>query len=262
MKKHKIVKAQRLLTLAEKGDAGGVRALLDGPQPPHPDQAKNSDGWTALNLAALYDHREVVALLLDKGADIEAKPDYEGECTGTSLIFAAASGHREVVALLLDKGADVEAKTYNGHGPCSGWTALIFAAQRGYREMVALLLDKGADVEAKDRLGSTALMIAADSSGYRGEGGVVALLLDRGANLEAKDNDGRTALIWAAQWGCPEVVALLLQRGADARSRDNEGKKAEDWAEMTQIKDLLRVRQRGGAGPGAWGRGSCRYSGS
>lgn len=58
---------------------------------------------TALQAAANNDHGNVVRLLLDFGADINA------EVCGTSATYAAASnGHQSVVCLLISQGAKVE----------------------------------------------------------------------------------------------------------------------------------------------------------
>jgi ankyrin repeat protein len=71
----------------------------------------------------------VVQLLLNKGADVEAK-DKDG---WTALIWAAQGGYEAMVRLLLDKRADVEAKDQYG------WTALLWAAQEGHEAVVRLL---------------------------------------------------------------------------------------------------------------------------
>jgi len=57
-------------------------------------------------LAAIQGHTELVHLLLDRGADINAvtKNFY------TAVIWAAIQGHTEIAHLLLDRGADVDAK--------------------------------------------------------------------------------------------------------------------------------------------------------
>jgi hypothetical protein len=84
--------------------------------------------------AAENGHKETVALLLDKGADIHARYDL-------ALVGAAENGHKETVALLLDRGADIHAH--------NEWT-LHWAAQNGQTETVALLLDRGADIHAEN----------------------------------------------------------------------------------------------------------------
>jgi ankyrin repeat protein len=139
----------------------------------------DSSGTTALSWAARNGHEAVVRLLLEKGADVEAKAKY-GE---TALSWAAANGHEAVVRLLLEKGADVEAKAkYKG-------TALSWAAENGHEAVVRLLLEKGADVEAKAEDGETALWAAAG-----GLEAVVELLLQAGAKLKSKDKEGRAPL--------------------------------------------------------------------
>jgi ankyrin repeat protein len=47
-------------------------------------------------------HEQVVKLLLDKGADVNA----QGGRYGNALYAASLGGHEQVVKLLLDKGAD------------------------------------------------------------------------------------------------------------------------------------------------------------
>ena len=67
--------------------------------------------------AAGRGHADVAKLLLDKGADVNAKTG-KGK---TALMMAAENGHADIVHALLGKGADVNAKTSNG------WTALLLA---------------------------------------------------------------------------------------------------------------------------------------
>jgi ankyrin repeat protein len=102
--------------------------------------AKDQYGLTALHRAAESGHKDVIALLLDKGADVDATDD-DGS---TALHRAAESGHKDVVALFLDKGADVNATYYNGS------TALHLATWSGHKDVVALLLDRGADDDDDD----------------------------------------------------------------------------------------------------------------
>jgi len=151
--------------------------------------------------AARNGHTEAVALLLAKGAKVEAA-DNNGN---TPLIVAAREGHTETVALLLEKGANIEAADKYGNTP------LILAAWEGHTEAVALLLAKGANIEAADNDGDTPLIWAA----REGRTEAVALLLANGAKVEAANNCGDTPLILAAGHGHTETVELLKKHIAN-----------------------------------------------
>lgn len=62
---------------------------------------------TPLHVAAKWGKANMVALLLDRGANIEAKTR-DGL---TPLHCAARSGHEQVVDMLLERGAPISAKT-------------------------------------------------------------------------------------------------------------------------------------------------------
>ena len=65
-------------------------------------------GWhTPLHDAVSRGHKEVIELLIAKGADVNAKDSTFGR---TLLHIAAREGHKEIVELLLAKGVDVNAK--------------------------------------------------------------------------------------------------------------------------------------------------------
>jgi hypothetical protein len=116
----------------------------------------------------------ITKLLLDKGADVNAKGGYYGN----ALQAASAGGHEQVVKTLLDKGADVNAQ--NGlYG-----NALQAASAGGHEQVVKTLLDKGADVNAQSGLFGNALR-AASAGGHEQ---VVKTLLDAGA-YQHQDDD-------------------------------------------------------------------------
>ena len=80
-------------------------------------------GRTPLHEAALRGHKEVVELVIDKDADVNAK-DWMSR---TPLHNAALDGHKEIVELLIAKGADVNAKGESGF--YKGQTPLDWAEQ-------------------------------------------------------------------------------------------------------------------------------------
>ena len=158
--------------------------------------AKDSYECTALFLAIeKYGRMALVSLLLENGANIEAK----NNSTWTSLMKAAHKGNKEVVSLLLEKGADVNAKTDYGR------TALMAASNQGKTEIVSMLLEKGADVNMNDHNGTTALM---EASAY-GHTEIVSMLVEKGADVNAKDKDGSTAIIVAILYRKKHIATLI-----------------------------------------------------
>ncbi|KAH6970507.1 hypothetical protein BKA56DRAFT_496680, partial [Ilyonectria sp. MPI-CAGE-AT-0026] len=129
---------------------------------------RTTEYFTDLMVASYYGHRVVVKLLLEKGAEIEAKDSEYGR---TPLSWAAGNGRETIVQLLLETGADVEAKDKHGQTPLS------WAVENGREAIVKLLLETGADVEAKDKHGRTPLSWAAGN----GRETIVQLLLETGA---------------------------------------------------------------------------------
>lgn len=81
----------------------------------------NKTGWTPLHYAATRSHLEVIRLLLDNYAYIDA----ESPNKTTPLMMAASYGSTETVQLLLDEGADPTLKNMQN------LTAIDFAQRAG-----------------------------------------------------------------------------------------------------------------------------------
>ena len=64
-------------------------------------------------------HTAVAALLLERGADVNAK----GVFGGTGLHWAAINGHTDTVAFLLAHGADATIQDTKFHANPEGWAA-------------------------------------------------------------------------------------------------------------------------------------------
>jgi ankyrin repeat protein len=127
---------------AAVGDVDRLRALLDAV--PALAGAWSEDGFTALHFAAFFGHPEAAKLLVERGADLEARStNTQFALDAAPLHSASAAGQLEVCEVLLEAGADVNAVQ---HG---GYTALLDAAANGNAELVALLLERGADRAAR-----------------------------------------------------------------------------------------------------------------
>lgn len=113
---------------AHFGSLGVMRTLLANGAD-HRAVSRNSNGNQPLQAATAGRQREAVAMLLQVGAEVDAR----SEGGFTALHLAAANGDAEIVRALLDAGAhvDVEAK--------GGRTPMDFAVESDREEVVSLL---------------------------------------------------------------------------------------------------------------------------
>ena len=109
------------------------------------------DGETLLCIAAHDNQPALSRLLVERGADVNAKSSL-----GSPLYCAVWSGNPEIVGLLLDSGASSTGTGENGETP------LHLAVRKGYTDIVDLLLHRGVDVNATDKNGLTPLDKAAE----------------------------------------------------------------------------------------------------
>jgi hypothetical protein len=134
---------------ASIADVDRLSQLLD--TDPSLAAAFSGDGFTALHFPAFFGGVEPARLLIERGADVDARG--RGWMTGTPLNSAAAGRHAGVARLLLEAGADPDARQ------ASGWTPLHSAAFNGDLELVELLLARGADPAAANDDGRFAIPI-------------------------------------------------------------------------------------------------------
>lgn len=88
-----LLRNARLFLAARDGDLARLNGLLDGGVDPN---ALLRDEWTALMIATLNNHPQVVAALLRRGA----YPDAQNATGWTALMIAERKGHEEVARLL------------------------------------------------------------------------------------------------------------------------------------------------------------------
>ena len=94
-------------------------------------------GSTALNYAASSGHVKIAKLLIENGACIDHLVPL------TPLMEACYNGHREMVRILLQKGANLYTKssTVGGTDVATGSTALVISAQKGHYDIMNILID-------------------------------------------------------------------------------------------------------------------------
>lgn len=189
-----------LIDAARQGKRSIVLKLLQR------DGSRVQDGLDkALQAAAECGRSEVVKLLIDYGAALDARGD-----GGTPLHLAASKGHVEAAAALLDAQADINSTDSHDRTP-------LHVARDA--AMVQLLLDAGADVSAKDLDDLTPLhhasMWCVDEP--------VSLLLAAGADITATCLAGKAALHYACEHRNSAAVRVLLAAGASIDAVDGSG---------------------------------------
>ena len=246
---------KELRYLCDKGDAEGVSRLLKkGVNQWINSKGINVVGMTPLLIAAKKGHKDVIQVLLNRGA----RPKEANRRGENALHHAVKSGNKDVVKLFLDLGVIPKADK-------TGRTPLHWPARMGQTDLVQLLLDAGADPNIVDDLGVTPLHIAvvellhqkgaikdpnkgfaygqtalhASVGAYHKD--VVELLLDHGADPNIANAHEETPLHCAAFWGNTDVVKLLLKRGAMKLLRDEKNQTPLDMANKKRHKDVIKL---------------------
>lgn len=109
---------------------------------------------TPLMVACDKGFTEIVSLLVDKGADVNVKDNYNR----TALMFACQKGHIEIVSILLRKGADTNA-IMRGYYDLRSWTALDIAKKYVHKEIVSLIVNHQRRIELMKQILKIALVI-------------------------------------------------------------------------------------------------------
>ena len=160
------------------------------------------DGWSKdhiesfslLHWATMNNHTELAKMLIDAGADLNAKDKSEE----TSLHKAISYNLPEIVKMLIDAGADLNATKYNKQTP------LHSVASKDFIEIANMLIDAGADLNAEDKDKQTPLHYAVTYY----EKAIVKILIDAGAKLDVQDKWERTPWYYANSYMRKEIPEL------------------------------------------------------
>lgn len=150
----------------------------------------------------------------------------------TLLHEACHFAHVEMVKLLLDNGADINA-LYKGQSPLhftvegnikKSTPEQYLAFQKRRKATINLLITKQADLTLTNEAGETPIHLVAKL----GDSALMALLLTQPVAVEAIKNldtatGGRTALLLATRYSKDKAtIELLLDKGADPNFKDKE----------------------------------------
>jgi uncharacterized protein len=133
------------------------------------------------------------------------------------LLFSAASaGCEDIARDLIARGVAIDARDRLGR------TALALAAKEGRLHIVELLIERGAAIEARAISGATPLFLATEAD----HSSIAKYLVGRGADVNVPGRGRLTPLMVASFNGNADLVELFLQKGADPKALDASGKAA------------------------------------
>ena len=219
------------------------------------------DGTTALHIACSYPKRDLVRLVLDYGAYIDAKDPLDQ----TPLYLASVGGFTNIVELLLEEGARPNViisgrhtalyKSCNidiielllrygadpdlGHGRL-GETKIYSAAWYNQLELVELLLNFGADVNMENKKKMESYMGG-------GEEVIHGTRSDLFEERAVANPWGKRALHAAAYQGHEAMVQMLLSAGADLEAAGNDGATPLYLAAQQKHKGVVQILLKAGA---------------
>jgi len=192
---------------------------------------ESSKGLTPLHYAASAGHNDIVELLIERGANVNATDSGKG---ATPLDYAHWRDHEEVIETLNAHNAQRE---HEKGGKGIGQSSLIHdAALDGDIDEVQRQLDAGVDPNLKSSKGATPLFYAV----YGGHLEIVELLITRGADVNALYLNGNSVLDQAHDYDDQEMVELLEAHGAevaDKVSGKGEGKGKSAFLSITILGD-------------------------
>ena len=272
-----------VLPNSQPGFGHGI-GIVRGGSPDRGRRAPIPGGMTPLMYAARDGRMDTARMLLDAGAEINARDANDI----TPLITAITNNHPDVARLLIERGADIKAADW--YGRTALWAAVETrnmdvdnatfenSIERApFLELIQVLLERGADPNARTRevppvrndfLRITASLSWVDFTGQTpfitaalaGDVTVMKMLLKHGADPNIPTFAGTTALMAAAgvNWqfdqtydeGQPallEAVKLCVELGLDVNAVNSMGLTAMHGAANRGSDDIIKYLSSLGA---------------
>ncbi|KAK8398591.1 hypothetical protein O3P69_004023 [Scylla paramamosain] len=212
---------------AREGRAHVCLTILDHPKVMI--DVQNKRGMTPLHLAAQEDHRAVISLLLNKGANWKQQDKY----SYMPIHYAALKGFPESCEAILSFCNKNERESQLKAGLRDQKTPLMLAAKGGHHKCCVKLVNS--NINAQDREGNTALFYAA-AGGFEN---TVAELLKCGADPNIANKKGNSPILEAAGKRRVNCLQRLIEKNASVAIINKQGKTVLHQAAQKNAQECL-----------------------
>ena len=231
---------------------------------------KDNRGETALHKAMKNGYREIVKLLIKKGANLRDSKNL--------ILLAAEKGYLDIVISLLKYENDsnirkqaldlaqkiatqkelfqgIQEQNYDkvkkaiennadlNEADMLSWSPLMNAVIKKDVNIVKLLVKNFADINYNNKNNETVLMKAVESADTY----IVEFLLENKAKVNSRDLNGNTALFYAVEYGDFDMVKLLIKYGAKINLKNNDGDDVLNLAVKKNYVDIVKYLIKKGA---------------
>lgn len=200
---------------------------------------KTKDGLSALIIAAENNNKEIVQLLIEKGALFDINDKNQVRILTKNLFFngyetiidAVINNDLKAIKFFLDNDIDIDFSDKLGN------TTLLVATEKSNIETIKFLVYAKANVNVVNNKNYTPLMFAVE----RGFFEIVDLLIGFGSNVDATNNEDETALMIATTSGREEIVKLLIKKGVDVNKVNVEKHNALIYAAILGYNNIFNM---------------------
>lgn len=223
-----------LVQAVKNGDIEAVNSLLESGENA---DLKCPDGYPVLQWAAELGFEEILKLLLEKGADINALAD-----DGMTTLHAAANGGQIRIGQILIDEYKQEINSLDNHH----WPPLNYAIQGDFIDMARLLVERGADPNLHyGEEGFTSLHFAVTAASPE----MLKTLLENGGDVNISTADGLSLMHCAINTAYPEIFKILIEAGLSINKMDNYRWTALHYAINEGYLEIIRELLDLGANP-------------
>ena len=180
---------------------------------------------TPLHRAATIDNVEIVKILIEHGADVNALD----HCDASPIFIAACHGHWEIFKILVENGAELDNLDYLNQ------SLIMYAITGQNTDIIKFLCESSDCLYDEDYKSRTPLYCALKHDNDE----IIKVLIENGSDVHATNINGKTPLLLAAKKGNFEIFKILFENCEDVKHIDEHERNLLHYAVRGNNKDII-----------------------